>query len=238
MVGIGQRSCERVALGEWHDHDVLGVVAGAENGIVAVDSWLLDAGDPVDARFLAVGVDVVDEGFHVRKGSGVGDRPAIAVEAALPSRVDVDVAEAVLLDSGSLEGVGLGLDIGLGKKASVNRLLAECAPAKIGFVADAVNLGAGGREEGAKEETGGCDRKKGSHGVTSRAGVRRGVGSLLGSVDDTAPDRRRFEVKTAAEGPTILSAGGEQNPAPKYINVYEHDLSISELIANRVRYRK
>jgi hypothetical protein len=207
VVGIGQGARERVALGEWHDHDVLGVVAGAEDGIVAVDGGLLDAGNPVDARLLAVGVDVVDERLYVRKGSGVGDGPAIAVKAALPSRVNVDVAEAVLLDPGGLEGVGLGLDIGLSEKASVNRLLAEAAPAKVRFMADAVDLGGRGCVERTEEETSGRDRKKGSHGVTSRAwGPQRGAGSPLGTVDETAPGWRRFEVKTGREV-TVFSAG-------------------------------
>jgi|SRR5271168_3418651 len=71
-----------------------------------------------------------------------------------------------------------------------------------------------GRVEGAEEETGGCDRKKDSHGVASRAEVRRGIGSLLGSVDETGPSRRGFEVKTGAEW-RMFSALGEQNPTSK-----------------------
>ncbi len=141
VVGIGQGSCECVALGERHDHDVLRVIGGAEDGVVAVDGGLFDAGNPVDASLLAVCVDVVDESFHVGKCSGVRDWSAIGVEAALPSRVDVDIAEAMLLESGGLECVGLGLDVGLGEKAAVNRLFAEGAPAKIGSLADTVRPG-------------------------------------------------------------------------------------------------
>ena len=47
----------------------------------------------------------------------------------------------MLLKPGSLEGVGLDLDIGLGEKAAVDRLLAEGTPTKVGLVAGAVDLG-------------------------------------------------------------------------------------------------
>jgi hypothetical protein len=61
-------------------------------------------------------------------------------------------------------------------------------------------------------------------------GSAEGLGLPLGRVDETAPGRRRFEVKTAAEEATVFSAGGERYPVLKHVNVYEHVLSIEKLI--------
>jgi hypothetical protein len=56
--------------------------------------------------------------------------------------------------------------------------------------------------------------------VTSRAGVRGGIGSLFGSVDETVLDQRSFEVKTAAEGPAVFSVGeGAKSDAKIYKRV-------------------
>ena len=109
-------------------------------GEFACDRGLLDTWDPINASLLAVLVDAPHECRDAGKGGGVRNRAAVCVKASLPAGVDVDVLEAVRLQSGSSERIGLCLDICLSEKVAIDGLLAECAPAEIGPLAYTIDL--------------------------------------------------------------------------------------------------
>ncbi len=116
------------------------MVLRSQNRRVRDDCGFLDARYPVDAGFLIILMNVVDQGRNVRESRSVRDRPAVRIEATLPARVDIDVVEAMRLKPGGGQGIGLRGDIGLGQKTGVDGLLAEGAPAEIGSFADSIHL--------------------------------------------------------------------------------------------------
>jgi hypothetical protein len=71
----------------------------------------------------------------------------------------------MLLEAGGLECVGLRLDVGLGKEAAVDGLLAEAGPSEKGALSDTVDLRRGGKagcERGEKnrcEQSAGCEER-------------------------------------------------------------------------------
>ncbi len=141
MVGIGRVGGEGIALGKRRHDDILRVVWRAEDGIVAVDSWLLDAGYPVETRLLSIGVDMIHHRLDVRESCAIRNGPAALVETTLPAGIEVDVDEAVLLQARGFECVGLGDHVRLRQEVALDGLLAEAAPAEIGFLAGVIHLG-------------------------------------------------------------------------------------------------
>src|ERR1700728_4677620 len=85
-------------------------------------------------------MDVLHQGGDVRKCRGVGDGPPIGVKTPLPARVDIDVVEAVWLQSRGRERIGLGADISLRQKAGIEGLLTETAPAEVRPLPDSIHL--------------------------------------------------------------------------------------------------
>src|ERR1700722_3212783 len=88
-------------------------------------------------------MDVLHQGRDVRKRRGVGDGPAIGIKTSLPTGVDIDVVEAVRLQSRGPKCIGLGADIGLRQKTGIDGLLTECAPAEVWPLPNAIHLCAG-----------------------------------------------------------------------------------------------
>jgi hypothetical protein len=85
-------------------------------------------------------VDVINQCLNVREVRSSGNRAAVRIKSGHPSRVDIDVLEAMLLKPRGCQGIRLRLNVGLRKKTAVDGLLAEGAPAKIGFLPYAVHL--------------------------------------------------------------------------------------------------
>src|ERR1700733_12721294 len=85
-------------------------------------------------------MDVLHQGRDVRKRRGVGDGPAIGIKTSLPTGVDIDVVEAVRLQSRGPKCIGLGADIGLRQKTGIDGLLTECAPAEVWPLPNAIHL--------------------------------------------------------------------------------------------------
>ncbi len=85
-------------------------------------------------------MNVVHHCLDVRECRAVRNRPAIPVEAALPAGIEVDIDEAVVLQARGFERVGLRDHVRLRQKVALDGLLAEAAPAKIGFLAGVVDL--------------------------------------------------------------------------------------------------
>ena len=85
-------------------------------------------------------MDVVDERLNVRKRWCCRDRTAIRIKGRHPAGVDIDVLEAVLLQAGGCESIGLRLNVGLSKEITIDGLLAEGAPTEIRFFAYVVDL--------------------------------------------------------------------------------------------------
>jgi hypothetical protein len=104
-------------------------------------------------------MDVVDERFYVREGSGVRDGTAIGIEAALPSGIDIDVLETLLLKTGGGKGIGLRHNVGLSEEGAVDGLLAESAPAEVRFLANIIHLRLS--SETRQEQTAGEEKRQG-----------------------------------------------------------------------------
>src|SRR5258707_9493276 len=81
----------------------------------------------------------------MREGSRVPERPPILIAVATPPGVEVDVLEAMSSQAGRAHRIGLRQNILLihYRAGGYNRLLAECAPAKIWPFAYAICLSDG-----------------------------------------------------------------------------------------------
>src|SRR6266496_210571 len=58
----------------------------------------------------------------------------------LPARIEIDVDEAVVLQARGFECIGLRDHVRLRQEVALDGLLAEAAPAKIGFLAGVIDL--------------------------------------------------------------------------------------------------
>src|SRR4029077_5193308 len=94
MVGKGRVGGESIALGKRYHDNILRVIRRAEDGIVAVNSRLLNAGDPIDTRLLPIGMDMVHHGLDIRERRAIRNGSSVLVEAALPARIEIDIDEA------------------------------------------------------------------------------------------------------------------------------------------------
>ena len=97
MEGIGWRSRKGITLRQRHGDNLLRRVRRSKDRKVAVDRRLLNAGNPVNARLLTIRVDVINQRLNVREVRSSGNRAAIRIKSGHPSRVDIDVLEAMLL---------------------------------------------------------------------------------------------------------------------------------------------
>ena len=140
MEGIGWRSRKGIALRQRNGDNLLRCVKRSKDREVAINRRLLNAGNPVNASLLAIRVDVINQGLNVREVRSSGNRSPVRVKRGHPSRVDIDVLEAMLLKPRGCQRIRLRLNVGLRKKTAVDGLLAEGAPAKIGFLSYAVHL--------------------------------------------------------------------------------------------------
>ena len=122
------------------------MVRSAQNGIVTVHRWLLNAGNPVDASLLAVPMDMGHQCRDIREGRCVWNGASIGVKAAVPTGVDVDVLKAMVLETGEMQCIGLSLDIRLGQKAAVDGLFAVTAPAEVRPLTFAIDLSLGRKD--------------------------------------------------------------------------------------------
>src|SRR5882672_431097 len=99
VVGIWRGSGEGIALGKRRHDNVLRAIWRAENGIVAVHSWLLNAGNPVDTCLLSIGVDMIHHRLNVRERRAIRNGPPVLVEATLPAGIEIDIDEAMFLQA-------------------------------------------------------------------------------------------------------------------------------------------
>jgi hypothetical protein len=110
------------------------------------------------------------------------------VETTLPAGIEIDIDEAVLLQAGGFECVGLGDHVRLGQEVALDRLLAEAAPAKIRFLAGVIDLSACA----GQESDNGCNYSE--------------KGEIPGSHNHVLhSDTWQFGVATSADGPHYLA---------------------------------
>jgi len=94
---------------------------------------------------------------------------AVLVETTLPAGVEIDIDEAVFLQTRGFECIGLRDHVCLRQEVALDGLLAEAAPAEIGFLAGVVDLCArAGQESDNTVITMRKERYIGSHTIRPR----------------------------------------------------------------------
>jgi len=83
---------------------------------------------------------MVDHSLDVRECRVIWNGPAVLVETTLPAGIEIDIDEAVFLQTRGFECIGLRDHVCLRQEVALDGLLAEAAPAEIGFLAGVVDL--------------------------------------------------------------------------------------------------
>src|ERR1700761_1366380 len=102
---MGWRSRKGVALRQRNGDNLLRCIKRSKDREVAVNCRLLNPGNPVNAGLLTIRVDVINQCLNIREVRSSRNRSPVRVKSGHPSRVDIDVLEAMLLEPGGCQRI-------------------------------------------------------------------------------------------------------------------------------------